>query len=176
MSQSSTGGPHFVSGASAVLPAPTVSAGAASAPVAAAEEASPALKAFDEVIDGPVAKYVALSQELGGLIAEQVRLAPSPVSQRSARSSPFAALQAQQTLNGFTAQRAYIQLAAACKKPSSPASYETIIKPTQQALMAVIDFKEKNRASKESNQLTVVAEGIPALGWVMAVSVDRRLR
>lgn len=88
----------------------------------------------------------------------------------------LAALQAQQVLNGFTAQRAYIQLAAACKKPSSPASYETIIKPTQQALMAVIDYKEKNRASKESNQLTVVAEGIPALGWVMAVSADLALR
>lgn len=35
--------------------------------------------------------------------------------------------------------------------------------------MAAIEMKEKNRASKESNQLTVVAEGIPALGWVMLV-------
>lgn len=85
MTQSSTGGPHFVSGASAVQPAPTVSAGTASAPAAAAEEASPSIKAFDEVLDGPVAKYVALSQELGGLIAEQVRLDPCVVSQRSVR-------------------------------------------------------------------------------------------
>ena len=36
--------------------------------------------------------------------------------------------------------------------------------------MAVIDMKEKNRGSKEMNQLTVVSEGIPALGWVTLVS------
>ena len=37
--------------------------------------------------------------------------------------------------------------------------------------MAVIDMKEKNRGSKELNQLTVISEGIPALGWVTLVSL-----
>ena len=32
--------------------------------------------------------------------------------------------------------------------------------------MAVAECKEKNRASKQFNQLSEVAEGIPALAWV----------
>lgn len=53
--------------------------------------------------------------------------------------------------------------------PTSAPEYQDLIGPTQTALLAVIDVKEKNRAAKESNQLTVVSEGIPALGWVTLV-------
>lgn len=78
-------------------------------------------------------------------------------------------MQAQHAVATFKAQRDFIKLASACKKPA-PSAFEPILKPTQQSLMATMEMKEKNRASKESNQLTVVAEGIPALGWVMLVS------
>lgn len=73
--------------------------------------------------------------------------------------------------NGFQAQRDFVRLASACTKlPTSAPEYQELIAPTQSALLAVIDVKEKNRASKENNQLTVVSEGIPALGWVTLVS------
>ena len=64
--------------------------------------------------------------------------------------------------------------------PTSAPEYQDLIGPTQTALLAVIDVKEKNRAAKESNQLTVVSEGIPALGWVTLVrwhfALARRIR
>lgn len=37
--------------------------------------------------------------------------------------------------------------------------------------MAAVDIREKNRSSKEeANQLSTVAEGLPALGWVTMVN------
>lgn len=70
----------------------------------------------------------------------------------------------------FAAQQDFIALAAACTKPSptSPA-FASALGPTQQALMAAVDLKDKNRPSKDFNGLTMVAEGIPALGWVTLV-------
>ncbi|KAM0792418.1 hypothetical protein ACM66B_005096 [Microbotryomycetes sp. NB124-2] len=155
MTHSTTGGPHFVSGASAVQPGAsqgaTTSAGAATAVTAPTEPAAasdattaPSVQAYDDLLNGPVAKYASLSQELGGLIAEQ----------------------SQHVVKTFQAQRDYIHMATKCVKPASSA-LEPLLKPTQTSLMAAIDVKEKNRASKDSNQLTVVAEGIPALGWVV---------
>lgn len=46
----------------------------------------------------------------------------------------------------------------------------TLLGPTQQALMKVTEIKESNRASKQFNHLSEVAEGIPALAWVTLVS------
>ncbi|BGP13845.1 hypothetical protein JCM10213_002482 [Rhodosporidiobolus nylandii] len=142
------GGLHHLSGASAVQGAavPPPAAPAPPPPPPKEEESlPPAVQAFDELIEGPLTHYTTLSKELGGLIAEQ----------------------SQQVASAFLAQRAYVQLAAACTKlPTSAPQFQDLIKPTQTALLAVIDIKEKSRASKESNQLTVVSEGIPALGWV----------
>ncbi|GAA6037098.1 hypothetical protein JCM8097_008731 [Rhodosporidiobolus ruineniae] len=155
LTQATAGGlHHHLSGASAVqgaaVPAPAGAAGGAAGqapPPPPKEDADVPLKvkAFDELIEGPLTTYTNLSKELGGLIAEQ----------------------AQQVSAAFIAQRAFILLASACTKLATSApQYQDVIKPTQEALMAVIEVKEKNRASKESNQLTVVSEGIPALGWV----------
>lgn len=97
MTQSTTGGPHFVSGASAVqgaqLSAPAAStqaaavAGSASGPLSSSSSSSspgqtvaPAVTAFDELLDDSLAKYTRLSQELGGLIAQQVRGHARPAS------------------------------------------------------------------------------------------------
>lgn len=72
----------------------------------------------------------------------------------------------------FRAQLDFIQLAAACTKLStSSPQYAALLEPTQSALMAVVNVKEKNRPSKEINQLSAVSEGIPALGWVTLVGV-----
>jgi adenylyl cyclase-associated protein len=72
----------------------------------------------------------------------------------------------------FLAQLDFIQLASSCTQLStSSPHYATLLAPTQAALMAVFDIKEKNRPSKEINQLSTVSEGIPALGWVTLVSL-----
>ncbi|GAA5860528.1 hypothetical protein JCM3774_006198 [Rhodotorula dairenensis] len=143
LAQAQAGGmQHVVSGADAVgganVPPPPT-------PPKPADKPSPVVDAFQELIDGPLTKYVDLSKEIGGLVAEQ----------------------AQKVANGFLAQKDFVRLASACTKlPTSAPEYQELIGPTQTALLAVIDVKEKNRAAKESNQLTVVSEGIPALGWV----------
>ncbi|GAA5878362.1 hypothetical protein JCM16303_002747 [Sporobolomyces ruberrimus] len=154
MTQATAGGMHQVSGASAVgaasgpAPSPSGATAVAAAPPQLPKEPvklAPQVEAYEQLIEGPVTHYVNLSKELGGMIAEQ----------------------AQQVANGFIAQKDFVQLASACAKlPTSSPQYSTIIGPTQSALMAVIDMKEKNRGSQELNQLTVVSEGIPALGWV----------
>ncbi|GAA6012492.1 hypothetical protein JCM11491_004349 [Sporobolomyces phaffii] len=149
MTQATAGGMHQVSGASAVgasSAGPEASSTPAPPPLPSpVVKLAPQVEAYEQLIQGPVTDYVNLSKQLGGLIAEQ----------------------AQQVANGFIAQKDFVQLASACTKlaTSSP-KYSTIIGPTQSALMAVIDMKEKNRGSKDMNQLTVVSEGIPALGWV----------
>ncbi|GAA5957589.1 hypothetical protein JCM3765_001446 [Sporobolomyces pararoseus] len=152
MTQATAGGMHQVSGASSVgaasgAVAPSTQSNSAAPPVIPKEvvKQAPQVEAYEQLIQGPLTDYINLSKELGGLIAEQ----------------------AQQVANGFLAQKDFVQLASNCTKlaTSSP-QYSTIIGPTQSALMAVIDMKEKNRGSKELNQLTVVSEGIPALGWV----------
>ncbi|KPV75862.1 uncharacterized protein RHOBADRAFT_52879 [Rhodotorula graminis WP1] len=131
-------------------PAAAPSSSSSSAAVAAPQQQdevklAPSVEAFQELVDGPLTKYISLSKDLGGLIEQQ----------------------SQQVANAFIAQKDFVQLATACKKLSaSDPKYQSLIGPTQTALLAVIDVKEKNRASKESNQLTVVSEGIPALGWV----------
>ncbi|GAA5878714.1 hypothetical protein JCM1840_000212 [Sporobolomyces johnsonii] len=147
LTQATAGGMQHLSGAAPVATpaAPAGSAPPPPAPVVVEDKLPPQVQAFDELIEGALTVYINLSKELGGLIAEQ----------------------SQQVANGFIAQRDFIQLAAACTKlPTSDSKYQALIAPTQTALLAVIEMKEKNRASKEINQLTVVSEGIPALGWV----------
>ncbi|BGP37912.1 suppressor of rasval19 [Rhodotorula kratochvilovae] len=143
---SASGAP--LSNASAVGAAAIPPPAAPSAPAPPPKEAqkqAPAVEAFQELVDGPLTQYITLSKALGGLIEQQ----------------------SQQVANAFLAQKDFVALAAACTKLSASApQYQALIGPTQTALLAVIDIKEKNRASKESNQLTVVSEGIPALGWV----------
>ncbi|GAA5848515.1 hypothetical protein JCM8547_004536 [Rhodosporidiobolus lusitaniae] len=151
LTQATGGGMHALpSGASAVagagIPAPAPPPkDAAAAPAQAEEDVPPKVKAFDELIEGPLTRYTALSKELGGLIAEQ----------------------AKQVSLGFLAERDFILLASACQKlPTSDPAYMSLIQPIQTPLLAAIDVREKNRASKDSNQMSVVSEGIGALGWV----------
>lgn len=160
-------------GAAGIPPPAAPSGSSVAAPLQQEEQKlPPSVEAFQELIDGPLTKYITLSKELGGLIEQQVRCPfPSPPPRPLADPPRLPARpQSQQVANGFLAQKDFVQLAAACKKLSaSDPQYQALIGPTQTALLAVIDVKEKNRASKESNQLTVVSEGIPALGWVTLV-------
>lgn len=124
---------------------PSSDGGAATA--AAAEGDGPAVTAFDnDVLGGEAyAKYTDLSSELGAQVEEQQK----------------------HVVEALAAQRAFIRLASLSKKvSSSDGAFVSLITPTQSALMAAIEVKEKNRGSKQSNHLATVAEGLPALGWV----------
>jgi adenylyl cyclase-associated protein len=61
-------------------------------------------------------------------------------------------------------------VAAIAKKPdmSSP-TFAKLVEPTQKALMAITDIKDKNRGHQQFNHLSTVAEGIPAFGWIAVV-------
>lgn len=117
----------------------------AAAFVTPSAQVSPAVAKFEDLLDGPLENYLKLSNVLGGLVSEQA----------------LAVGQA------FVAQKEFITFASQCTKlsSSSPAFAERL-GPTQSALVASIEIKEKNRASKEANLLSTVSEGIPALGWV----------
>ncbi|KAI1761106.1 adenylate cyclase associated N terminal-domain-containing protein [Hypoxylon sp. FL1150] len=103
---------------------------------------------FDVFINRSVEKYVQASNKLGGLIAEQ----------------------ASKVLQGFEQQRRFLLISTKAKKPDITGSdmvvYQELLKPINEALMAVGSIKESNRGSPVFSQLSAVAEGIMVLAWV----------
>ncbi|KAI1461557.1 adenylate cyclase associated N terminal-domain-containing protein [Annulohypoxylon moriforme] len=106
------------------------------------------IEEFDTFISQSVEKYVAASNKLGGLIAEQ----------------------ASKVLEGFKQQRRFLLISTKAKKPDITGSemvvYQELLKPINEALMAVGSIKESNRGSPVFTQLSAVAEGIMVLAWV----------
>ncbi|KAI9203669.1 adenylate cyclase associated N terminal-domain-containing protein [Polychytrium aggregatum] len=103
-----------------------------------------ALAEFDDLINGPVADFVNQSAAINDLVKEQVGY----------------------LTEAFRAQRALIQIAAASKKPDVPTIQE-LLKSTNAAVEKITNIKDSNRPSPFFNHLSTVAEGIPALGWVV---------
>ncbi|KAI3331335.1 adenylate cyclase associated N terminal-domain-containing protein [Ustulina deusta] len=104
---------------------------------------------FDNFISQSVDKYVKASDKLGGLIAEQ----------------------ASKVLDGFKQQRRFLLISTKAKKPDISVSadmsvYQELLKPINEALLAVGNIKETNRGSPVFTQLSAVAEGIMVLAWV----------
>ncbi|KAK7981982.1 hypothetical protein PG988_004220 [Apiospora saccharicola] len=135
-------------------PAPTPAPGASPALKTVIEEPlAESIEDFDIFISQSVDKYVQASNKLGGLIAEQ----------------------AAKVLEGFQQQRRFLLVSTQAKKPdfsgSEMAVYQDLLKPINEALMAVGSIKESNRGSPVFSQLSAVAEGIMVLAWV---TVDNR--
>eukprot|EP01134_Creolimax_fragrantissima_P008435 CFRG8435T1 len=105
----------------------------------------PSVEAFDEIISNQVQAYVALSDKIGGEVAEQAKYVK----------------------DAFSQERAFLAMAAKSKMPSE-AELPALLKPTADAMGAVSAFKDapEYRRSKMSNHLATVAEGINALGWI----------
>ncbi|KAI1365644.1 adenylate cyclase associated N terminal-domain-containing protein [Xylaria arbuscula] len=104
---------------------------------------------FDNFINQSVDKYVKASEKIGGLVAEQ----------------------ASKVLDGFKQQRRFLLISTKAKKPDISVSadmsvYQELLKPINEALVAVGNIKESNRGSPVFNQLSAVAEGIMVLAWV----------
>ncbi|KAK7956753.1 Adenylyl cyclase-associated protein [Apiospora aurea] len=138
----------------ATSPAPTPAPTGSPALKTVVEEPFPeSIEDFDIFISQSVERYVDASNKLGGLIAEQ----------------------AAKVLEGFKQQRRFLLVSTKAKKPdfsgSEMAVYQDLLKPINEALMAVGNIKESNRGSPVFSQLSAVAEGIMVLAWV---TVDNR--
>lgn len=115
----------------------------------------PAVTAWDDYLDHSLKEYTSLSEQIGGLVAQQ----------------------ATHVVATFKAQRDLIKLAANSAKPAEGASspvFAKLLKPLQEELIKVGELREKNRAEKVLfNHLSAVSEGIPAVGWVAVVSTGK---
>lgn len=98
---------------------------------------------YQDIVNGPLAQYLALSYKIGGDVAKQAE---------------FVKL-------AFEAQLQYVSLATQCSQPGQDKQM-ALLKPTSDQITAIQDFREKNRASPFFNHLSAISESIPALGWV----------
>lgn len=119
-------------------------------PNEAPEPLPESLEDFDAFLSTSVEQYVKLSNQLGGVVAQQ----------------------AAELLKAFQAQRDFLLLTTKTKKPGpdETAAYQKLLEPTTKALTAVQGVKEANRKSPVFTQLSAVAEGIMVLAWVTVES------
>ncbi|ORX84484.1 hypothetical protein BCR32DRAFT_230388 [Anaeromyces robustus] len=105
---------------------------------------TPAIQAFDDIINGSAQKFVELSNSIGNPVKEQ--------------SDYF--------LQALKAQRQLIVTASKSKKPDNE-TFKELINPIEVAMKQVCTIREQNRPSKLYNHLSTLSESILALGWVM---------
>ncbi|KAJ3060011.1 F-actin-capping protein subunit alpha [Podochytrium sp. JEL0797] len=134
----------LVSTGNNAAPAPAATASAPAPPTPAASIGA-SVAAFDSLIANELQATLSKANAIGGMLKDQ--------------ASALAA--------AFSAQRAFLVVASQSKKPSS-ADFAPLLKDTQTALQGVIAVREDKaaRASPFFNHLSMVSEGIPALGWV----------
>lgn len=119
-------------------------------PAAPADELLPdSVEDFDAFLKLSVEKYANLSKAIGGLIAEQ----------------------AAKVVHGFQEERKFLLITTKAKKlnlsnADDMEAYQKLLKPINESLMAVVNIKESNRGSPDSNELSAVADGIMMLAWV----------
>ncbi|XP_001638431.2 adenylyl cyclase-associated protein 1 [Nematostella vectensis] len=101
---------------------------------------------YDKFLSENVAKCLKISSEIGGDVGSQAKLVDQ----------------------AFKAQRDFLVLVSKHQCPSANV-LQTLLTKTSQAILAVQEFREKNRRSNYFNHLSSWSEGIPALGWVTVV-------
>ncbi|KAH1023510.1 hypothetical protein HUJ04_012705 [Dendroctonus ponderosae] len=99
---------------------------------------------FTDIIQGPLAQYAQISQQIGGDVAQHSQLVQQ----------------------AFKAQLQFLQLASQSSKPANQNDVMIFLKPTSDIIGAIQDFREKHRTSPFFNHLSAISESIPALGWV----------
>lgn len=117
--------------------------GAAAASTASEGSASASVEDYQAIIAGSVAKFVELSNKIGGDVATHAALVK----------------------DSFDSQLALIQVASQSKKPAADA-FQKLIAPFSDILGKAGNYAEVNRRSKFPNHLSAVSSGIPALGWI----------
>jgi adenylyl cyclase-associated protein len=101
------------------------------------------IKDYDALIDGDLAKFVALSEALDPLLAEQAHAFKS----------------------AWDVQRKFLLITTKAKKPSMDGLIKSL-QPTQEAILKVESVREKNRGSPWKDHLSMVSDGTGTLGWV----------
>ncbi|XP_030645158.1 adenylyl cyclase-associated protein 1 [Chanos chanos] len=101
------------------------------------------VEAYDELIAGPVAQYIALSQKIGGDVQKH----------------------AEMMKQGFSCQRQLLVTASSSQKPSDDAM-KSLLAPVSKVIEQVQTFREQNRSSPLFNHLSAISESVPALGWL----------
>ncbi|CAK9293412.1 unnamed protein product [Gordionus sp. m RMFG-2023] len=104
---------------------------------------SPAIQMYDDMISDPLSKYHDLSQKIGG-----------PVSQ-----------QAELVMICFNSLKEILKMASHSKAPPED-KWNQITHPLISKIQQVIEIAEANRSSPLFNNLSVVSNSIPALGWI----------
>lgn len=106
---------------------------------------SPAVKAYDDLINNFIKPLASVTQKIGSdELKNQIALLEKLVA----------------------AQRAFIAIAASSKKPDQ-ATLEKLIQPSAQLIGEITSLREKSRTSKQFNHLSAISEGVPAFGWVL---------
>jgi len=120
------------------------SSSGASDSAAGASDNTPAIQAFDDIINGSVQKFIELSNNIGSPVKEQCDY----------------------FIQALKAERQLIVIASKSKKPDK-ATFDELINPIQVAMNQVCSVREQNRQSKLFNHLSTLSESILALGWVL---------
>ncbi|KAM4630020.1 adenylyl cyclase-associated protein 1 isoform 2-T2 [Polymixia lowei] len=101
------------------------------------------VEAYDDIIAGPVAQYLSLSQQIGGDVQKHADMMKKAI----------------------TCQRQLLVTASCSQKPSD-AVLTALLQPVSKVIQEVQAFREQNRSSPLFNHLSAVSESVPALGWV----------
>lgn len=99
--------------------------------------------AYQDIVVGPLAQFLALSSKIGGDVATQADFVKK----------------------AFDAQLQFMTLATESAKPSD-SDLPRLLQPTSDQINNIQTFREKHRTSPFFNHLSAVSESIPALGWV----------
>lgn len=106
------------------------------------------VQGFTDIIQGPLAQYLQFSKQIGGDVAQHGDLV-----QRA-----------------FSTQLQFLTLASQSGKPTNQNDIINFLKPTSDGIVAIQEFRERNRTSQFFNHLSAISESIAALGWVAVVS------
>ncbi|XP_012673848.2 adenylyl cyclase-associated protein 1 [Clupea harengus] len=101
------------------------------------------VEAYDALVSGPVAVYLALSKKIGGDVQKH-----ADMMQRA-----------------FAAERQLLVKASSSQKPSD-STLTSLLAPVSKIIQEVQSFRETNRSSPLFNHLSAVSESVPALGWI----------
>lgn len=101
------------------------------------------VNAYEDILLGSLANFLALSAKIGGDVATQADLVKQ----------------------AFDVQFAFVRTAADSAAPAT-ADLQNLLKPTSDQISAIQSYREKHRTSPFFNHLSAISESIPALGWV----------
>lgn len=101
------------------------------------------VNAYEDIILGSFANFLALSNKIGGDVAAQAELVKK----------------------AFDVQFSFVRVASESSSPSNN-DLQSLLKPTSDQIAAIQSFREKHRTSPFFNHLSAISESISALGWV----------